>query len=188
MLRRLAFVQVLALTVVACGNAQVKHPQLDAKSAQPLVVTSKTFAPNGWIPSRNSAYGANVSPDLTWSTAPADTKSFAVVVFDQDAKPNGFYHWGVFNISPETNQLPAGLAGTSRVSGTDSMQVKNGTGKVGYYGPHPPAGSAHHYHFTVYALDQVVSLQPGTAIDHLLTRMAGHVLAKGELVGLYRKR
>lgn len=53
--------------------------------------------------------GRNVSPQLSWSGAPAGTKSYAIQMFDPDAPTgSGFWHWVVFNIPPTTTSLPKG--------------------------------------------------------------------------------
>ncbi|MEO8524774.1 MAG: YbhB/YbcL family Raf kinase inhibitor-like protein, partial [Caldimonas sp.] len=43
--------------------------------------------------------GKNISPALSWSGAPAGTKSYALTVYDPDAPTgSGWWHWVVFNI------------------------------------------------------------------------------------------
>jgi phosphatidylethanolamine-binding protein (PEBP) family uncharacterized protein len=51
-------------------------------------------------------------------------------------------------------------------------------------GPHTPPGPKHHYHFQVFALDQVIPPDPALGYDALAAAMSGHVLASGELIGL----
>jgi Raf kinase inhibitor-like YbhB/YbcL family protein len=59
---------------------------------------------------------------------------------------------------------------------------------VGYKGPRPPEGDpAHHYHFQVFALDNKLELPAGANREELLKAMGGHVLAKGELVGWFKR-
>ena len=66
------------------------------------------------------------------------------------------------------------------------MQGKTSRGNTGYLGPRPPADDpAHHYHFQVLALDTTLDLPVGADRDQLLAAAAGHVIAKGELVGAY---
>jgi hypothetical protein len=99
--------------------------------------------------------GGNVSPSLAWSNAPADTKSFAITVYDPDAPTgSGWWHWLMFNIPASVTSLPAG-AGDPAAGKTPAgaVQSKTDFGKAGYGGPCPPKGDKpHRYVFTVYAL------------------------------------
>jgi len=52
--------------------------------------------------------GKNLSPALFWSGAPADTKSFAIMVHDPDAPTgSGFLALGCYNIPAGTESIPA---------------------------------------------------------------------------------
>jgi Raf kinase inhibitor-like YbhB/YbcL family protein len=95
--------------------------------------------------------GGNVSPQLSWSGAPAGTKSFALTMFDPDAPTgSGWWHWVVVNIPASATQLAAGASGKSLPAG--SLETRTDFGKPGYGGPCPPPGLAHRYIFTIYAL------------------------------------
>ena len=64
--------------------------------------------------------------------------------------------------------------------------VKTSFGRADYGGPCPPSGE-HRYFFKLYALD-IPLPDPGLSKDQLLKSMEGHILAQGELVGVYRKQ
>jgi Raf kinase inhibitor-like YbhB/YbcL family protein len=68
-----------------------------------------------------------------------------------------------------------------------SRQGHNDFGEIGYGGPCPPGHSAHHYHFTLYALDAKLNLPVGATRAQVEAAMQGHILAHGELVGLYQR-
>jgi len=143
-----------------------------------LKVSSTAFANNSAIPMKYSCEGEEISPPLSISDVPAGTKSLAVIVHDPDApKAGGFTHWVVWNISV-TDRLPENYK--------DAEQGLNGAGEPGYKGMCPPTGT-HHYHFMVYALDTRLSIDAKTDKAGLEKSMQGHVLAQGELVGLYKK-
>ncbi|HXM19162.1 MAG TPA: YbhB/YbcL family Raf kinase inhibitor-like protein [Candidatus Tumulicola sp.] len=133
--------------------------------------------------------GANMSPDLEWSGARKATKSFALTMFDPDAPVNGgWWHWIVFNI-------PAGWSGLKENAGAASGKLTAGAmiqgmtsfGSPAYGGPCPPPGPAHHYVFTLYALDvaKVDGAGASTTGPDLLKLIEKHTLAKTTLTGRY---
>src|SRR5690606_2198180 len=79
-----------------------------------LQLTSDAFANDGAIPTRHTGEGEDVSPALSWSGAPAGTKSFAVICHDPDAPlvsangTYGFVHWVHYNIPADVTSLPEG--------------------------------------------------------------------------------
>jgi Raf kinase inhibitor-like YbhB/YbcL family protein len=93
-----------------------------------------------------------------------------------------FVHWVMWKVPPTDHALLEGRVPEGAIEG------KMGAGKLGYFGPHPPPGAPHHYHFEVFALDQPLKLDPGADAKALETAMAGHVLASGELVATYQKK
>jgi Raf kinase inhibitor-like YbhB/YbcL family protein len=144
-----------------------------------LKVTSPAFANNGAIPTKYSCEGEEVSPPLSIADIPAGAKSLAVILHDPDAaRQGGFTHWVVWNIDVAANTLPENFKGAE--------QGLNGAGKQGYKGMCPPTGT-HHYHFMVYALDTKLSIDAATDKAALEKSMQGHILARGELIGLYKK-
>lgn len=98
--------------------------------------------------------GGNLSPAVTWSGVPANTKSLVVTIFDKDAPTgSGFWHWIVVDIPPTATGLPAG-AGSGRADlPRGAAQTRTDLGVPGYVGPCPPVGTTHDYVFTVTALD-----------------------------------
>jgi Raf kinase inhibitor-like YbhB/YbcL family protein len=143
-----------------------------------LTITSPAFTDNGMIPSKFTCEGDNTSPALHIAAIPSSTKSLAIILHDPDAqREGGFTHWVAFNIDPMAD-LPEKFNG-----GTQAM---NGAGKAGYIGPCPPTGT-HHYHFMVYALDTKLDLDKSADKAKLEKAIQGHVLAMGEIIGLYKK-
>jgi Raf kinase inhibitor-like YbhB/YbcL family protein len=129
--------------------------------------------------------GGNQSPTLSWSGAPAGTKSYAVALFDPDAmQGRGFWHWLMVNIPASITSLKrdAGKNDGSKMP-SGAAQIKNGFRATGYSGScPPPADAPHAYVMTVYAL-KVNSLDvPADATAALmLTALEPNSLGKASL-------
>lgn len=149
--------------------------------AQTLVVKSAAFDEGGVIPKDYSGEGRDVSPPLTWSGAPATTKSFALICDDPDAPGGSWVHWVFYNIPVSATALPVAVKGIG-------VEGHNSWSKSGYGGPMPPPGSgAHRYIFTIYALDAQLSLPAGALKPQVLKAAQGHILAQGQLMGRYKR-
>ncbi len=155
-----------------------------------LTIQSPAFASNGAIPKRFTGDGEDISPQLTWSGVPEGVKALALIVDDPDAPtPEPWVHWLIYNIPAAAAGLPQNIAKTPTLAAPEgALQGKNSWGKVGYGGPAPPPGhGVHHYHFKLYALDTVLSVQSGLTKAQLLSAADGHILAQGEFVGTYQR-
>jgi Raf kinase inhibitor-like YbhB/YbcL family protein len=135
------------------------------------------------------AGGADTSPQLSWSGFPAETKSFAVTVYDPDAPTaSGFWHWAVADIPVTTTSLPSG-AGDDEGSGLPegAVQFANDAGLKRYVGAAPPEGHGpHHYYIVVHALDvESLGLPPGASPAYLGFNLFSHGIARATLVGTY---
>jgi Raf kinase inhibitor-like YbhB/YbcL family protein len=180
MLAAALFVPLIATSALASTEKLLAEAVLP--SPHRLKVSSATFPPNGVIPLDNSAYGKSISPQLSWSGAPAGTRSYVVLAEDPDAgSPKPFVHWVVYDVPAASRGFAAAALPAGAVAGA------NGSGKSGYRGPHPPPDGDHHYHFQVFALDRQLGLKPGADRDAVVEAMRGHVLAEGEVVGRFRK-
>ena len=69
-----------------------------------------------------------------------------------------------------------------------TLQGLNDSRNVGYMGPYPPGKAPHHYHFKLYGLDTEIETSALITKKELPIKMKGHVIAKGELVGLYERK
>lgn len=153
----------------------------DAAPAK-LTVTADAFTANDTIPVQYTCDGAAKKPVLSWSSVPADTKSIAILVDDPDAADGPFTHALVTNIPPGEKTLDFNAAMPQ-----GSVLERNDTGSDGYLAPCPENG-VQHYHFRVYALDAPIRRARVTRAvtrDSFLRGIAGHVLAEGEIVGVY---
>jgi Raf kinase inhibitor-like YbhB/YbcL family protein len=154
--------------------------------AQNMTLTSAAFSEGAAIPAKHTCVGADISPALSWSGAPAGARSLALTVIDPDAPGKPFVHWLIFNLPASATRLAENVPPSS--SGPDgSRQGRNDFDKIGYGGPCPPPGRAHHYHFTVYALDSLLDLAGGAREPEFTAAIEGHVLASGELIGTFAR-
>ena len=151
---------------------------------------SPSFEPQGAIPAKHTCQGDDAAPALTWSDAPAGTKSFTLIVDDPDAPDprapkTTWVHWVLYNLAAATSALPEG-AKTADLP-AETLEGVNDFGTTGYRGPCPPIGR-HRYFCKVYALDTVLADLHKPKKADLEKAMRGHVLAEAQLVGTYEKR
>lgn len=151
--------------------------------AMALSLTSKNFTNGTVLPQIITCDGTGLSPELNWSNAPKNTKSFVITCEDPDAPmAGGFDHWVLFNIPSNVTELPQGISNFPKGVG----QGQNSSKATGYYGPCPPTGR-HRYIFTLYALDNELKLPDGATKSQVLTAIKGHVLGSTQLMGTYQK-
>ena len=150
----------------------------------PFRLFSSAFSEGGWIPELHTCQGADLSPSLEWSGAPADTLSFALVMDDPDAPGGTWTHWLLYDIPSQVRELAQGYKpGKLGVSGTNDF------GRPGYGGPCPPKGGPHRYFFRLYALSaHTLGLPAGIKREELLKALAGHTLAQAEYMGRYQRK
>src|SRR3989337_3596789 len=148
-----------------------------AQDTKTLVIGSPAFAPGEVIPVAYICEGENINPPLTIENIPLGTKSLALIIDDPDADGRTFDHWLVWNIRPREMILENTVPG---------VEGRNGFAKSKYLGPCPPTGT-HRYFFKVFALDALLNVRAGADKQQLEQAMKQHILAKGEMIGLYRK-
>lgn len=148
--------------------------------ASAMEITSQDFKNNQPMPVILTCDGNDISPQLSWSGAPAGTKSFALTCIDPDAPSGDFIHWFIYNMPVSATGIPRGGPLPS-----GAVEVQNDFGKKTYGGPCPPSGT-HRYIFTVYALK--VEKLGGIRKDNFLQKVRENQLAKALLTGLYKRR
>jgi Raf kinase inhibitor-like YbhB/YbcL family protein len=132
--------------------------------------------------------GGNLSPQLSWSGFPPETKSFAITVHDPDAPTgSGFWHWVIFDIPADVNELATGASEETSKLSSGATQLRNDAGTIGYVGAAPPSGDvAHRYVTTVHALDVDhldVDVDAAPAIAGFNLRF--HALARAQIVPVF---
>jgi Raf kinase inhibitor-like YbhB/YbcL family protein len=151
------------------------------EQAMAFVLTSPAFANGGAIPVRFTGDDMNLSPPLSWDGAPAETRSYVLVVEDPDAPVGIFGHWGIANLTATALEEGVGIADTGD-------QARNGFGHLRYDGPAPPRKhGAHHYHFRLAALSTPRLETRTISVAELWQLAAEHRIAETELIGTYER-
>jgi Raf kinase inhibitor-like YbhB/YbcL family protein len=167
---------------------------LGAQPAGKFTLASKEVAEGKQIPLDHvfggmGCTGKNGSPSLSWSGAPAGTKSFALTMYDPDAPTgSGWWHWVVYNIPASASSLAAGAGDAAKkLLPAGSVQGNTDFGAPGYGGPCPPVGDKpHHYIFTLYALKaDKLDLPAGATAAYVGFNIHANVIAKATFTALY---
>ena len=145
--------------------------------APDLMVESMAFANKHYIPYRYTCDAENINPGFRIGKIPLGTKSLVLIMIDTSAAFGEFDHWVVWNIPP-----------TGKINENSSPGVtgRNSRKENRYTGPCPPNGM-HEYHFRIYALNTLLDISDTCAKQEVVKAMQGHVLAKGEAVGLFQR-
>ena len=171
------------------------------------------------------AVSDNLSPKISWENAPVDTKSFALVCVDPDVPSKAddvnqadrvvpadlphvdFYHWVLFNIPADVNELPEGIGSECVVARGKPVGAAK-IGKAGknnytdwfagdpdmdgvygnYDGPCPPWNDSikHHYHFKLFALSvESLDLTDAVSGPELLEAIKPFILEEARYIGTY---
>jgi Raf kinase inhibitor-like YbhB/YbcL family protein len=178
----------LSSTITSPYDAIADVPGFDLTSTD---VTDGEVLPTAQVSGIFGAGGSDTSPQLSWSGFPAETKSFAVTVYDPDAPTGaGFWHWAVADIPASVTSLDAG-AGDDEGSAlpTGAIQLRNDASLARYLGAAPPAGHGKHtYYVAVHALDvESLGITADATPAFLGFNMSGHTLARAVIAPWYEQ-
>ena len=99
------FLTVFLLLNLAATSLIISQIKSHNKKME-IKLYSSAFKEGTFIPAKFSCEGANISPQLHWSDAPKNVKSFAIIVDDPDAPSGDFVHWVIYNIPGNLSELP----------------------------------------------------------------------------------
>jgi Raf kinase inhibitor-like YbhB/YbcL family protein len=145
-----------------------------------IQITSTAFQNNGNIPRQYTCDGKDINPPLMIANCPQGTKSLALICDDPDAPVGIWVHWVIWNIFPDVKEIKEDTVPTGAIVGINDFKQHR------YGGPCPPSGT-HRYFFKVYALDTMLGISPNASKADLEKAMKGHILAEGQLIGLYKR-
>ncbi len=165
-------------------------PELPSFQLTSSSVTDGQSLANAQVSGIMGAGGEDVSPQLSWSGFPEETKSFAVTVYDPDAPTlSGFWHWAVANLPADVTELPEGAGDGSELPG-GALTLRNDAGQRRYIGAAPPAGHGpHRYYITVAAVDvDKLDLPEDATPAFLGFNLFQHAIARAVIHGTYEQR
>jgi len=164
-------------------------PQLPTFTLTSESVTDGQPLSNAQVSGIMGAGGSDVSPQLSWSGFPEETRSFAVTMYDPDAPTaSGFWHWAVANLPATVTDLPAGVGDGSGLPG-DALILANDAGLKRFIGAAPPPGHGpHRYIIAVHAVDVEKLEIPGEATPaYLGFNLFGHAIARALIHGTHEE-
>jgi Raf kinase inhibitor-like YbhB/YbcL family protein len=181
-------------SILAGAVALMAFSYVPAKADGVFTLTSPSFKDGerlatkfaGNNKSNPNCVGENVSPALNWSNPPANTKSFALLMFDPEGRsPVGVSHWVAYGIPADVTGFAEGEVSKESkkyVGGTSTMKLSN------YFGPCTPPGPIHHYTLTLMATDlEPTALAAGLDRAEAIKALDGHVLQATSLIGTFSK-
>lgn len=168
-MKKILFVVLIAVNFVNADSVE---------GGVQMKLSSPAFEHNQLIPRDFTCQGRDVNPAFVIEGIPEGAVSLALIVDDPDAPMGAWAHWVVYDIP---------LLGRIEEDSIPGKQGVNDFGRQNYGGPCPPSGT-HRYFFKIYALDKILGLSEGASKSALEEAMGGHVLAKAELVGLYKQK
>jgi Raf kinase inhibitor-like YbhB/YbcL family protein len=183
--RERAFLTFVMIVLVAV-NFMGPLSAAENSGRRALELKSSAFQSGGDIPRKHTCDANDVSPQLSWSKAPAGTRAFALIVDDPDAPAGTWVHWVIYDLPADTKELAEGVPTTEALT-NGAKQGTNDFRKIGYGGPCPPPGLPHRYFFKLYALDVPTGLKTRASKQQLLKAIENHVLGEAEMIGRYKR-
>jgi len=173
------WVAAIGMAGLAACSSHGAAPREERALPERIAVSSPAFAAGAAIPPRFTCEGENLSPPLAWSGVAAGTAEVALVVDDPDAPGGTYVHWVVVGLDPAQAQLAEGAAPPG------ARQLPNSAGSAAYTGPCPPGGPAHHYRFTVYALEHPAEVAGDADPETAVQAIEAAASARGRLVATF---
>jgi Raf kinase inhibitor-like YbhB/YbcL family protein len=167
-------------------NSYARLPAVPAFSVTSADVKDGQELPKPQMSGVFGAGGADVSPQVSWSGFPAETRSFAVTMYDPDAPTaSGFWHWAVVDIPADVTELKTGAGSADgRNLPKGAFMLRNDAGMAQFIGAAPPKGNGkHRYYIVVHAVDVPSLKLSGDSTPAILGfNLFSHTLARAMIV------
>ncbi|MFF7187254.1 YbhB/YbcL family Raf kinase inhibitor-like protein [Streptomyces sp. NPDC008222] len=164
-------------------------PPIETFSLTSESVTNGAQLANEQVSGVLGAGGLDISPQLSWSGFPKETRSFTVSMFDPDVPTaSGFWHWAVANLPASVTDLPAG-AGDGRDLPGAALTLANDVGYRRYLSPATPPGNGPvRYFLVVHAADRdELEVSESSTPAYLEFPLFSHAIARAIMYGTFER-
>lgn len=150
----------------------------EISKAAPFRLTSPAFVNLTTIPDTYACSPEVKTPPLTISSAPQNTKEFALIMRDTSTENSDKAHWVVWGIPASTDAIDENRLPDGATQGINDDKTNT------YLVPCPIAGTGEHtYVYELFALSDTIRLDPNTTEDGLTAAINGKVIARAQLTG-----
>lgn len=142
-----------------------------------FTLTSPDMVAGGAMPIAFTCDGQSQTPSLSWTSGPAGTAGYALVMHHSPGPGDTHWYWVVYNIPSTTTKVAAGGSAAGTL-GTNSVNSQ-----LAYAPPCSKGPGLKTYTFTAYALSAAPSFTAGTKVsrDVLLAAISNITLASSSL-------
>lgn len=151
---------------------------------QNFFLSCPSIEADSMLPKKYTCEGESHSPPLAWENAPANTKSYVLLMDHIASETDIHWYWIVYNIPETINNIPEndmsiGIRGTNSVNSF-----------LAYAPPCSQGPGKKNYTLTLYALSEYLSddIQPMSVNrERILEAIEGKIIAKATLYVWYSK-
>lgn len=179
---------VIAFAYMRASSARDVDRAYHAALPKTVILHSISFSAGGEIPSSYTCKGEGVSPEVSWEGVPDKAQSYVLIATDWDGpsprlRLGNFTHWILYNIPKDIHEIKSAVKQGELTR--EKIEIGNNSSDAAAYVPPCPPLGKHRYVFRLYALD-VPQIHPASRDRAgVMDAMTGHVLAYGEMVGLF---
>ena len=158
-------------------------PATPGRSTDGFVLTSTEVEIGGNLPVDFTGDGSGATLPLSWSGAPAGTKSYALIMDHLAPGDEMKSYWVMWDIPANVTSLPKNVQGVGKVG-------SGFKGAAGYEPPHSKGPGAKTYVLHVYALSEEPKIKGSAASvsrEVLLSAIEDKILAKADLSVVYTR-
>lgn len=145
---------------------------------------SNAVTSDGNLPKLYSCDSAGISPTISWTSAPANTKSFVVTMHHISKDGEQHVYLVLYNIPENTSMIPDAVQGIGKF-GINTVNRRNSYTPPCSKGPGPKQ-----YIITVYALSEspeITVASSSVTMDVLINAMKDKILASSEIKVTYSR-